>query len=374
MAMMVWAKMKGFPWWPARLVATPPGQKEAPPAFSWVLFFGTGQYGKVETKSICDYQANHDKHSKATQKGLKVAIVESDAYLSANGATPYVEGSAPPAEASSSPSKKRAHESDDEQKQSEDESQKNLPPKKKRKKVEEAAKQEKQEREAAAAAAAEDVEGVEKAETPKPANGRKRKAESDDEISPPKEKKPRKPRTPKTPKAESDGEAEPSSTTPKEKPPRKPRTPKAKDADDDADDTPKAKPRKRPAAKPKASKAADSDGVEPDTHSRDAEVAAPALKPTLSQPRAVRAVVLTKLSPDTKETDIRLFLVECGNIRSVSFSPNKPGVCLVKFGSPAEAAKAAGHSGDLLKGMKVHVSWPNCYIITKTSGDLRILV
>ncbi|KAK6052303.1 PWWP domain protein [Cooperia oncophora] len=52
---LVWAKMKGFPPWPAKVLEK---DKDTPLSRIPVLFFGTGEKAFMKASDVCDYYEN----------------------------------------------------------------------------------------------------------------------------------------------------------------------------------------------------------------------------------------------------------------------------------------------------------------------------
>lgn len=52
---VVWAKMKGHPWWPAKLF---PEAEQTKPNFKYVFFFGTGQWGMLPDSDVLPYDGD----------------------------------------------------------------------------------------------------------------------------------------------------------------------------------------------------------------------------------------------------------------------------------------------------------------------------
>ncbi|KAJ7369715.1 PC4 and SFRS1-interacting protein [Desmophyllum pertusum] len=73
---LIFAKMKGFPHWPARIDLPAPGEKIPKKKYA-IFFFGTHETAVMLAKDLFPYEENKDKFLKnSNRKGFKEACVE----------------------------------------------------------------------------------------------------------------------------------------------------------------------------------------------------------------------------------------------------------------------------------------------------------
>ncbi|XP_055308290.1 hepatoma-derived growth factor-related protein 2-like [Sitodiplosis mosellana] len=79
---LVWARMKYCPFWPARVVKTPPTMGRTPRNKKCVFFFGTKQFGFVDSDKIFGYSEHRAKYvSKGKGVGFVDAVHKIDEYI-----------------------------------------------------------------------------------------------------------------------------------------------------------------------------------------------------------------------------------------------------------------------------------------------------
>ncbi|RCN38704.1 PWWP domain protein [Ancylostoma caninum] len=82
---LIWAKMKGFPPWPAKVLEK---DKDTPLSRIPVIFFGTGEKAFMKPSDVCDYYENKAQHEVPRKhKGFNEAIHE--IRVAAGFETPY---------------------------------------------------------------------------------------------------------------------------------------------------------------------------------------------------------------------------------------------------------------------------------------------
>ena len=75
---LIWAKMPGYPHWPARIDVPAPDEKIPPKKFA-ISFFGTHETAVMWAKNLLPYEENRDRfstNSKRPRRGFKEALAE----------------------------------------------------------------------------------------------------------------------------------------------------------------------------------------------------------------------------------------------------------------------------------------------------------
>lgn len=75
---LIWAKMRGYPHWPARIDLPAEGEKIPPKKFA-IFFFGTHETAVMQAKDLFPYEKNKEKFLKnpnRSRRGFKEALVE----------------------------------------------------------------------------------------------------------------------------------------------------------------------------------------------------------------------------------------------------------------------------------------------------------
>lgn len=75
---LIWAKMRGYPHWPARIDLPAEGEKIPPKKFA-IFFFGTHETAVMQAKDLFPYEKNKEKflkNSNRSRRGFKEALVE----------------------------------------------------------------------------------------------------------------------------------------------------------------------------------------------------------------------------------------------------------------------------------------------------------
>lgn len=75
---LIWAKMRGYPHWPARIDLPAPDEKIPPKKFA-IFFFGTHETAVMQPKDLFPYEKNKEKFLKnanRSRRGFKEALVE----------------------------------------------------------------------------------------------------------------------------------------------------------------------------------------------------------------------------------------------------------------------------------------------------------
>lgn len=75
---LIWAKMRGYPHWPAR-IDLPAQDEKIPPKKYAIFFFGTHETAVMQAKDLFPYEKNKDKflkNSNRSRRGFKEALVE----------------------------------------------------------------------------------------------------------------------------------------------------------------------------------------------------------------------------------------------------------------------------------------------------------
>lgn len=80
---LVWAKMKGYPYWPG-IVTDPLKEMKVPKNNTslCIYFFGSKNYALIDTKNLKDYKSNKSELEKSCKSGgLKAALKEIDEFM-----------------------------------------------------------------------------------------------------------------------------------------------------------------------------------------------------------------------------------------------------------------------------------------------------
>ncbi|VDM65080.1 unnamed protein product [Strongylus vulgaris] len=67
---LIWAKMKGFPPWPAKVLEK---DRDTPMSRIPVIFFGTGEKAFMKPSDVCDYYENKTQHEVPRKHKVNVA-------------------------------------------------------------------------------------------------------------------------------------------------------------------------------------------------------------------------------------------------------------------------------------------------------------
>ncbi|XP_044749983.1 putative oxidoreductase GLYR1 homolog [Coccinella septempunctata] len=88
---LVWAKMKGYPPWPAQVV-NPPPKKGSKKNCQWIYFFGSENYAWIEVDQIKSYHAYKEKLSMGSKAGgFKQALEKIEEFIEKKKTDPTYE-------------------------------------------------------------------------------------------------------------------------------------------------------------------------------------------------------------------------------------------------------------------------------------------
>ncbi|KAL3267155.1 hypothetical protein HHI36_011294 [Cryptolaemus montrouzieri] len=89
---LVWAKLKGYPPWPARVVKpSPTTKKPSKKNMRWIYFFGSENYAWIEPDQIKPYYEYKEQLSNAKYSSFKQAMEKIEEYIDKKKADPTYE-------------------------------------------------------------------------------------------------------------------------------------------------------------------------------------------------------------------------------------------------------------------------------------------
>jgi hypothetical protein len=96
MSDLVWAKMKGYPQWPARIVPKPRGQQPPSANHHFVFFYGSHDIAWIHKKDMLPFEKYQAKLRKNSQRhrillGKAIWEAEEDPELKISDARPILE-------------------------------------------------------------------------------------------------------------------------------------------------------------------------------------------------------------------------------------------------------------------------------------------
>lgn len=84
----VWAKMRGFPYWPGVVVDSLDKMEVRNSAAVCVYFFGSKNYGFLKMQNLKDYKSHRNKLKKSyKRKSFQVAVKEIEDFIEQNDST-----------------------------------------------------------------------------------------------------------------------------------------------------------------------------------------------------------------------------------------------------------------------------------------------